>query len=146
MNSLPNKEKIILSINATNPWLKTKEDIINTVKYYWEMGFKNFKLVEIKSHPDMFINIPETLGIKHKPVFAWGCKQKINFKKFIDNFDGNVEMKLNCFLISKKDNYPYRKATIWDLIKTLTRPLFSKKHFFGVIYEDGKIYPYWLKK
>ena len=147
IGELPYKDKISLSINVVDPWLKTKEDIIDTIKCFYEMGYKHFKIVEIKSHPEMFVNIPEVLGIKNKPPFAYGCKQKIDFTKFIDGFDGDVEMKLNCCLLdSQKDKATYRKATIWDLIKSITRPLFSKPHFFGVIYEDGTIYPYWLNK
>lgn len=139
--SLPCKDKIILNVNACAPYIKTKQDIIDNIKFFYDMGYKNYRLVEIKDHPDMFVDIPKTLGVKIKPLFGWGCKQEVDFSKFIPGFDGKVIMNMSCFLRDK-----HRKANIWDMIKSMTRPLFSKKHFFGVIYEDGSIYPYWLAK
>ena len=143
LDELPQKykDKIILNVNACAPYIETKEDIINNIEFFWKMGYKNYRLVEIKDHCDMFVDIPKTLGVKIKPLFGWGCKQDVDFSKFIPGFDGKVTMNMACFLRDR-----HRKATIWDMIKSFTRPLFSKKHFFGVIYEDGKIYPYWLRK
>jgi hypothetical protein len=30
------------------------------------------------------------------------------------------------------------------MFKAATRKLFEKKYYFGVVYEDGSIHPYWV--
>ena len=136
-------DKILGSINIFKPYFENKDDIINNVMMFNRLGFKNLKICELFDADDLYIDIPKTLGIKMNSPFAWGCKTEYKGAKkwslYGDNFDGHLYIKRSCFYRSK-----LKKANIWDFIKICTRWIFAKPYFFGVIHENGKIYPHWI--
>lgn len=138
---LPHKEKFVASINVFKPHLCTKEDIIDNIRVFNRLGFKNIKLAEVFERPDMHVSIKDVLGIKLKIPFAEGCSNKnVDITKYIPDFDGNLTIKTVCF-IKSANLYP----NFWDFLKIITRNLFKRKrYFFGVIQPNGEIYPYWF--
>lgn len=136
------QDKIIGSINIFKPYFNSKYDVIRNVCEFNQIGFKNIKICELFDCDNFYIDIPKLLDITLPPPFAYGCKTEYkNTADWILNgkpFNGHLYIKRSCFY---KTNL--QKATIWDLIKRLTRWIFSSKYFFGVIHENGKIYPYW---
>jgi organic radical activating enzyme len=138
---IKNKDKFIVSLNVYIPHLCNKEQILRCIEYYYNMGFNNIKLAELFDRDSMYVSIAKVLGLKLKIPFAQGCSNKnVDISKLLPKFKGNLTIKTVCFIRNKKLN-----VTIWDFLKTFLRNLFKhKKYFFGVIYPDGKIYPYWL--
>ena len=143
--SLPHKEKISITINSMYGFLDTKKDIIDNILYFNELGFTHIKLCEIMKYDKMFVNIEDTLGIKHLgEPFASGCNIPFDINPIIHtiypdrDYKGTFNLKRQCFYTTNK-----RHANIFSLIKVLFRRLFCKKYLFAVIYEDGSIHNYW---
>lgn len=137
---LPYKEKMCVNINVMKYYLETKEEICRCISHYNKLGFKTIRLAELFDMPHMYVSLEDTFALKLKSPFAHGCKiNNFNIKPWIPDFEGNLILKRTCFLVNKKCH-----ATLGDVVKTLTRPLFMpKEHAFGVVYEDGSIKPYW---
>ena len=138
---LKNKDKYIISLNVFHPYLETKEEILKCIDFYYKLGFNNIKLAELFDRDHMYVSIADVLGIKLNIPFAQGCSNRnVDISSMLPDFKGNLTIKTVCFIRNKN-----LKVTIWDFLKTILRNLFKhKKYFFGVIYPDGKIYPYWL--
>ncbi len=136
---LPHKEKICVNLNLNKPYLCEKDDVINCIKHYNDLGFSNIRVAELFETEDNFISFEETFGIKMKSPFAHGCKtSNFDITPWISTFKGNLTIKRVCFLINKKSH-----CSCADLFKLSTRFFFHKPYAFGVVYEDGNIYPYW---
>jgi hypothetical protein len=74
-----------------------------------------------------------------KSPFAHGCKtNNFDITPWIPSFKGNLIVKRVCFLVCKQ-----RHCSFSDLVKVSTRHWFKKPFAFGVVYEDGNVYPYW---
>lgn len=132
-------DKILGSINIILPYFENKVDILNVIKKFNDLGFKNLKICELFDYDKLYVDIPKTLGIKMNSPFAWGCKTEYNIKKLLPTFDGHLYIKRSCFMRSN-----LHQANIWDFIKMCTRWIFAKKYFFGVVHENGEIAPYWI--
>ena len=137
--ALPHKEKITMNINMVKPYLYTKDEIIACVKHYNDLGFKDIKLVELFNMEDMYVNFEETFGVKLKSPFAHGCKTEFNITPWIPSYEGRFTLKRTCFLVNKKLH-----SNLSDMFKAATRKFFEKPYYFGVVYEDGSIHPYWV--
>lgn len=137
--ALPYKEKITINLNMVKPFLCEKDDIIACVKHYNEMGFKDIKLVELFNMEDMYVNFEETFGVKLKSPFAHGCKTEFDITPWIPSYEGRFTLKRTCFLVNK-----LLHANMSDMFKAATRKLFENKYYFGVVYENGSIHPYWI--
>lgn len=137
--ALPHKEKITMNINMVKPYLYTKDEIIACVKHYNDLGFKDIKLVELFNMEDMYVNFEETFGVKLKSPFAHGCKTEFDIRPWIPSYDGKFTLKRTCFLVNK-----LLHANMSDMFKAATRKFFEKPYYFGVVYEDGSIHPYWI--
>lgn len=137
--ALPHKEKITININMVKPYLYTKDEIIACIKHYNDMGFKNIKLVELFNMERMYVRFEDVFGIKLKSPFAHGCKTEFDIKPWVPSYDGKFTLKRTCFLVNN-----LLHANMADLFKATTRKLFEKKYYFGVVYEDGSIHPYWI--
>lgn len=136
---LPHKEKISININMVKPYLYTKDEIIACVKHYNDLGFKDIKLVELFNMEKMYVNFEEVFGVKLKSPFAHGCKTEFDITPWIPSYDGKFTLKRTCFLVNN-----LLHANMSDMFKAATRKLFEKKYYFGVVYEDGSIHPYWV--
>ena len=136
---MPYKEKISINLNMVKPYLSEKDDILACIKHYNEMGFKDIKLVELFNMEEMYVNFEETFGVKLKSPFAHGCKTEFDITPWIPSYEGKFTLKRTCFLVNK-----LLHANLSDMFKATTRKLFENKYFFGVIYEDGSIHPYWI--
>ena len=127
---MPHKEKISININMVKPYLYTKNEIIACIKHYNDLGFKDIKLVELFNMEKMYVNFEEVFGVKLKSPFAHGCKTEFDIRPWIPSYDGKFTLK--------------RTSNMSDMFKAATRKLFEKKYYFGVVYEDGSIHPYWI--
>jgi len=136
---MPYKEKVTININMVKPYLCEKEDILKCVEHYNKLGFKDIKLVELFNMEKMYVNFEETFGVKLKSPFAHGCKTEFDITPWIPSYDGKFTLKRTCFLVNN-----LLHANLSDMFKAATRKLFEKKYYFGVVYEDGSIHPYWV--
>ena len=136
---MPYKEKISINLNMVKPYLCEKDDILACIKHYNEMGFKDIKLVELFNMENMYVNFEETFDVKLKSPFAHGCKTEFDITPWIPTYEGKFTLKRTCFLVNK-----LLHANLSDMFKAATRKLFENKYFFGVVYEDGSIHPYWI--
>ena len=136
---MPHKEKISININMVKPYLYTKNEIIACIKHYNDLGFKDIKLVELFNMEKMYVNFEEVFGVKLKSPFAHGCKIEFDIRPWIPSYDGKFTLKRTCFLVNN-----LLHANMSDMFKAATRKLFEKKYYFGVVYEDGSIHPYWI--
>ena len=133
------KEKITVNLNMVKPYLCEKDDILACIEHYNKMGFKNIKLVELFNMEKMYVNFEETFGVKLKSPFAHGCKTEFDITPWIPSYEGKFTLKRTCFLVNK-----LLHANMSDMFKAATRKLFEHKYYFGVVYEDGSIHPYWI--
>lgn len=133
------KGNLLGTINILKPYFKDKQDILDNISNYNKLGFKNIKICEMFDADGYYIDIPEMLGIKMKSPFAHGCKTEYDIRKFIPDYDGHLYIKRSCFYRTN-----HQKATLADMVKVATRWITDKKYFFGVIHENGDIYPYWV--
>ena len=136
---LPYKEKITMNINMVKPYLCEKDEICKCIEHYNKMGFKDIKLVELFNMEDMYVNFEETFGVKLKSPFAHGCKTEFDITPWIPSYEGRFTLKRVCFMVNDKLH-----ANLCDMFKAATRKLFEKKYYFGVVYEDGSLHPYWI--
>ena len=137
--AMPHKEKITMNINMVKPYLYAKDEIIACVKHYNDLGFKDIKLVELFNMEEMYVNFEKTFGVKLKSPFAHGCKTEFDITPWIPSYEGKFTLKRTCFLVNK-----LLHANMSDMFKAATRKLFEKPYYFGVVYEDGSIHPYWI--
>lgn len=139
--SLKNKDKYLISLNVHKPYLYEKEDVLNNIMFFNNMGFKNIKICELFESPNSYVSIDDILGIKLPQPFAVGCSNKnYDASKILPNFNGNLTLKKTCFIKSRNLN-----ANFWDLFKTITRkPFMRKDYFFGVVQPNGEIYTHWI--
>ena len=136
---MPYKEKVTININMVKPYLCEKDDILKCIEHYNKLGFKDIKLVELFNMEKMYVNFEETFGVKLKSPFAHGCKTEFDITPWIPSYEGKFTLKRTCFLVNK-----VLHANLSDMFKAATRKLFEKKYYFGVVYEDGSIHPYWV--
>lgn len=136
---MPYKEKVTVNLNMVKPYLCEKEDILGCIEHYNRMGFRDIKLVELFNMESMYVNFEEVFGVKMKSPFAHGCKTEFDIRPWIPSYEGRFTLKRTCFLVNK-----LLRANMSDMFKAATRKLFEKKYYFGVVYEDGSIHPYWI--
>ena len=136
---MPYKEKVTININMVKPYLCEKDDILKCIEHYNKMGFKDIKLVELFNMEKMYVSFEETFGVKLKSPFGHGCKTEFDITPWIPSYEGKFTLKRTCFLVNK-----LLHANLSDMFKAATRKLFEKKYYFGVVYEDGSIHPYWV--
>lgn len=136
---MPYKEKVAMNINMVKPYLCEKDEILKCIEHYNKMGFKDIKLVELFNMEKMYVSFEETFGVKLKSPFGHGCKTEFDITPWIPSYEGKFTLKRTCFLVNK-----LLHANLSDMFKAATRKLFEKKYYFGVVYEDGSIHPYWI--
>ena len=136
---MPYKEKVTMNINMVKPYLCEKDEILKCIEHYNKMGFKDIKLVELFNMEKMYVSFEETFGVKLKSPFGHGCKTEFDITPWIPSYEGKFTLKRTCFLVNK-----LLHANLSDMFKAATRKLFEKKYYFGVVYEDGSIHPYWI--
>lgn len=138
--NLPHKEKIRINLNIVKPFLYTKEDIINTLKHYDDMGYREIKLSEIQHGKEYYVSFEKIMGIKLKSAFTHGCQTWVDMKPFIPGFKGKLLLKRSCFMCEET-----LRAKPIDAIKTIYKWLHRKdKVYYGVVYEDGTLEHGWL--
>jgi hypothetical protein len=136
---LPHKEKMCVNINLNKPYLYLKDDVCKCIKHYNDLGFTTIRVAELFDTEEHYVSFEEVFGIKMKSPFAHGCKtNNFDITPWIPSFKGNLIVKRVCFLVCKQ-----RHCSFSDLVKVCTRHWFKKPFAFGVVYEDGNVYPYW---
>lgn len=136
---MPYKEKVTININMVKPYLCEKDDILKCIEHYNKLGFKDIKLVELFNMEKMYVSFEKTFDVKLKSPFGHGCKTEFDITPWIPSYEGKFTLKRTCFLVNK-----LLHANLSDMFKAATRKLFEKKYYFGVVYEDGSIHPYWV--
>ena len=136
---LPHKEKMCVNINLNKPYLYLKDDVCNCIKHYNDLGFTTIRVAELFDTEEHYVSFEEIFGVKMKSPFANGCKtNNFDITPWIPSFKGNFIVKRVCFLVCKQ-----RHCSFSDFVKVCTRHWFKKPFAFGVVYEDGNVYPYW---
>ena len=137
--SLPYKNKIRINLNIVKPYLYTKEDLTNCLKYYDKMGFNSIKLSEIQHGKDYYVSFEKTFGIKLKSAYANGCQTYLDMEEIIPNFKTPVLLKRSCFMCEET-----LKASLEDGLKVLGKFFIKPNNKYGVIYEDGSLQKGWI--
>ena len=136
---MPYKEKVTMNINMVKPYLCEKDEILKCIEHYNKMGFKDIKLVELFNMEKMYVSFEETFDVKLKSQFGHGCNTESDITPWISSYEGKFTLTPTRFLVNK-----LLHANLSDMFKAATRKLFEKKYYFGVVYEDGSIHPYWI--
>ena len=140
LKEIPDKSKVSLTINLIKGYFDSLDDIKYHVRYFENLGFSHFKIAEIFDHDELYVSIEKLLGIKMNQPFSLGCSDKhFDVPPFIGETKSDFTIKRVCFYRTK-----HVHASFTDLIKIILRPLFAKKSFFCVIYENGEILPRWV--
>lgn len=138
--NFPHKEKVRININIVKPYLCTKEDILNCLKHYDDMGFPEIKLSEIQHGKDYFVSFEKLMGLKMKSAYSRGCQTFVDMKQFIPDYKGKLLLKRSCFMCEET-----LKAKPIDLVKSVYKLVTPRvKNFYGVVYENGEMYQGWV--
>ena len=136
---LPNKHKIRINLNIVKPFLYKKEDVINCLKHYDQMGFNEIKISEIQHGKDFFVSFEKLFGIKIGSPYFHGCQKFIDMSKIIPNFKTKVLLKRSCFLCEDT-----LKSSILDATKVIYQYFHRPTNKYGVVYEDGTLTKGWI--
>lgn len=136
--SLPNKDKIRINLNIVKPYLCSKEDLINCLLHYDNLGFNEIKLSEIQHGQEHYVSFEKIFGIKLGTPFFNGCQTYIDMKKIISEFKTPVLLKRSCFACEQT-----LKASFVDGIKVLFKMIIPNTNKYGVIYENGLLSKGW---
>lgn len=138
-HSLPHKEKIRINLNIVKPFLYTKKDISNCLRYYDGLGFNSIKLSEIQHGKDVFVSFEETFGIDLGSPYSDGCQTYLDMDKILAGFRTPVLLKRSCFMCEET-----LKASFKDGIKVAYKLFNKPNNKYGVIYEDGSLKKGWV--
>lgn len=138
-DTLPYKEKIRINLNIVKPYLYTKEDITQCLKYYDNMGFNSIKLSEIQHGKDVYVSFSDVFELKMKSPYSHGCQTYLQMEDIIPGFKTPILLKRSCFLCEDSLN-----ASISDGFKALCRIFYRAKNTYGVVYEDGSLQKGWI--
>lgn len=138
--SLPYKNKIRINLNIVKPFLYTRKDIFNCLKYYDKIGFNSIKLSEIQHGKDVFVSFEKTFGIKLESPYSHGCQTYINKGTgFLTCFKTPILLKRSCFMCEET-----LKASLSDGIKVVVNLFQKPNNKYGVVYEDGTLTKGWI--
>jgi pyruvate-formate lyase-activating enzyme len=137
--NLPYKNKIRINLNIVKPYLYTKEDITECLKYYDTLGFNSIKLSEIQHGEEYFVSFEKLFGINLGSPFSEGCQKYLDMESIIPGFKTPVLLKRSCFLCEET-----LKASFKDGIKVFEQIFTPPTNKYGVIYEDGSLQKGWI--
>lgn len=132
--SLPHKEKFRINLNINKPYLYKKEDLIECLKFFDELGFPEIKLSEIQHGSEYFVSFESIFDIKMKSPYSHGCQTWVDMKPWIPDFKGKLLLKRSCFLCEST-----LKASFMDGVKAFYRQFSNPDVKYGVIYENGML-------
>ena len=135
---LPMKNKVRININIVKPFLYTKEDIMNCVKHYSGMGFKDIKISEIQHGKDHFVSFEDLFGLDLGSPYSKGCQQYLDAAKLMPGVDTSLLLKRSCFLCEET-----LKASLLDGIKVAYQLFNEPRNKYAVIYGDGSLSNGW---
>lgn len=138
-NSLPYKKKIRINLNIVKPYLYKKEDLIECLKHYDNMGFSSIKLLEIQHGKKYFVSFEKIFGIKLESPYANGCQTYLNMDDIIKGFMTPVLLKRSCFMCEES-----LKANLSDGMKVISTLFRKPKNKYGVVYENGQLMKGWV--
>lgn len=140
-NSLTDKDKIRINLNIVKPYLYTKEQLTECLKFFDEMGFNSIKLSEIQHGKEFFVSFEDIFGVKYGSPYFHGCQKYIDMSGLIPDFKTPLLLKRSCFLCEET-----LKASILDGVKVLYKNFIDKrpKNNYCVIYGNGTIANGWI--
>ncbi len=138
---LPYKDKIRINLNIVKPYLYTKEDIMNCLLHYDELGFNSIKISEIQHGSNYFVSFEKTFNINLNSPYYSGCQKYLDVKniKELKNIKTPILLKRSCFMCEET-----LKASFMDGIKVLYK-YFNRSvdNKYGVVYENGILSNKW---
>ena len=137
--SLPYKEKIRINLNIVKPYLYEKDDIVECLKHYDNMGFNSIKLSEIQHGTDYYVSFEKLFDLNLGSAYSHGCQTYINMDKIIEGFKTPLLLKRSCFACEDT-----LKATPEDVLKTFCKLFAKQTNKYGVVYEDGTLERGWV--
>lgn len=138
--NLKNKHKFRINLNIVKPHLYTKEQLIECIKHYDDMGFPEIKLSEIQHGKEFFVSFEDIFGIKLKSPYSHGCQTWIDMTPWIPTMKGKLLLKRSCFLCEET-----LQASCMDCVKALYRAIKPiKDNHYAVVYEDGTMNQGWI--
>jgi pyruvate-formate lyase-activating enzyme len=137
--SLPHKEKIRINLNIVKPYLYEKDDIIECLKYYDQIGFNSIKLSEIQHGAEYYVSFEKVFDINLGSPYSEGCQKYIDMDKIIPGFKTPMLLKRSCFACEDT-----LKATVPDVLKTFCKLFEKQSNKYGVVYEDGSLEQGWV--
>ena len=132
--SLPHKEKFRINLNINKPHLYLKEDLIECLSFFDNMGFSEIKLSEIQHGKEYFVSFESIFNVKLKSPFSNGCQTVIDMTPWIPDFKGKLLLKRSCFLCEET-----LKASFKDGLKCIYRNFVKPDVKYGVVYENGHL-------
>ena len=132
--SLPHKEKFRINLNINKPYLYKKEDLIECLRFFDNLGFPEIKLSEIQHGSEYFVSFESIFETKMKSPYSHGCQTWVDMTQWIPDFKGKLLLKRSCFLCENT-----LKASFMDGVKALYRQFSKPDVKYGVIYENGML-------
>lgn len=140
-NSLKHKEKIRINLNIVKPYLHTKEQLIECLSFFDNMGFNSIKLSEIQHGEEFFVSFEKVFGVNYGSPYYHGCQKYINMDEIIKGFKTPLLLKRSCFLCEET-----LKASFKDGVKTIYKTFIDNKpkNNYCVIYGNGQLAKGWI--
>ena len=132
-------DKIRTSINLIKGGVDTKYKLMETLKYFENIGCKYIKINELQNS-ESYVSYEDIMSIKLKSPYANGCNTHIT----INNVPMKILLKRSCFLVENSKDANFADFTK-IVIKTLIYRVIKYKNNFKVLYEDGTVKNNWLK-
>lgn len=131
-------DKIRVSVNLAKGGLDNKYKVGRVLGTLQSIGCKHVKINELQSS-DLYVSFEDMFDIKLKSPYSSGCQAEIDMSSYgIKNM--KVTLKRSCFLVEKS-----RKASIMDLVKSVTKIFVKRENKFAVMYENGKLERGWIQ-
>lgn len=135
--TLPFKEKIRITVNLVKPYLDTRQEILNCIHHYDQMGFGGILLRELQHSPDCFVSFEKVMGIHLPSPYAHGCQTSIEIPG--EKFTTPIILKRSCSLVEESLSESWEDV-LKSFIKMFKTPPNNK---FRVVWEDGSLKEGW---
>ena len=134
---LPQKKKIRINLNLIKGFLDEKQDILNTLHHYDDMGFGSILIRELQHTPTYYASFEKAMDMHFPSAYSYGCQTTIKIPG--EHFSCPIILKRSCPLVE-----PSIHVHPEDCIKAFLK-LFTSSHgnTFGVVWEDGSLKEGW---
>lgn len=127
-------KKIRVSINLVKGGIDTWASMMRVVWMLENYGCLNIKINELQ-HSPLYVSYEKICNVRLKPAYASGCWTTVQLPMCASN----IMLKRSCFKVEEQC-----KASILDLLKSITTLFYKKKNKFMVLYENGLLTNGWI--